>query len=79
MRPVGALDGKGGAGQVAAQDGRGLVDDLQRFSHDGGSFTQTGREMSEFFCVLKEGRKRCDLKQNTNLNTKNSYYDLVTA
>lgn len=38
VRPVGALDGKGGVGQVAAEESRGLVDDLLRISHDGGSF-----------------------------------------
>lgn len=38
VRPVGALDGKGIAGQVAVEDSRGLVDDLLRFRHDDGTF-----------------------------------------
>lgn len=48
VRPVGALDRKGGASQVAAEDSRGLVDDLWRISHDGGTFTQTTRGTSQF-------------------------------
>lgn len=48
VRPAGAFDREGGAGQVAAEDSRGLVDDLRRISHDGGSFTQTRQVVSEF-------------------------------
>lgn len=58
VHPAGALDGEGGAGQVAAEDSRGLVDDLRRFSHDGGSFTQTKRVTSEFQAFqMTVGRK----------------------
>lgn len=53
VRPVGALDGKGGAGQVAAEDSRGLVDDLRRISHDGGSFAQTRHGTSEFHAAQR--------------------------
>lgn len=34
MHPEGALDGKVGLGQVAAEDSRGLVADLRRFGND---------------------------------------------
>lgn len=38
VSPVGALDRKGGAGQVAAEDRRGLVEDFRRISNYGGSY-----------------------------------------
>lgn len=58
VRPVGALDGKVGAGQVAAEDSRGLVDDLCGLSHNVGIFRQgQDKGTSEFFCASNGGWK----------------------